>query len=132
MLLPLEDLLPRIAFLWGGGSSWPAPGMLLFWVCIKCIASRTSAGAGGGTPGSLAHRERERADSQDVGCSQPFLRAGNAEVSFSFIHPGFPDLLSPCFCFLFKVEMPCLHESPSPSSTYEILYMCVYFKFMHA
>lgn len=131
MLLPLEDLLPRIAFLWGGGSSWPGPGMLLFWVCVNVSASRTAAGTGNVLLAPWL-TGRERADIQDVGCSQPFLRAGNAEVFFSFIHPGFQDLLIPWFCFLFKVEKPCLHESPSRSSTYEILYLCVYFKFMHA
>lgn len=46
MLLPLEDVLPRIAFLWGRGSSWTVPGMLLFLVCVDVLLSGQLLGLG--------------------------------------------------------------------------------------
>lgn len=117
MLLPLEDLLPRTAFLWGGGSSWTVPGMLLFWVCVNVLLAGQLLELG---TYSWLPAPKDRADDQALGCthsSQP-LRAGNAE-GFFFFQLGFPDLLIPWFlCFLFKGEMLCLHESPSQSLIY--------------
>lgn len=46
MLLPLEDVLPRIAFLWGRGSSWTVPGMLLFLVCVDVLLAGQLLGLG--------------------------------------------------------------------------------------
>lgn len=46
MLLPLEDILPRIAFLWGRGSSWTVPGMLLFLVCVDVLLAGQLLGLG--------------------------------------------------------------------------------------
>lgn len=59
MLLPLEDLLPRKAFLWGGGSSWPVPGMLLFLVCVNVLLAGQllEQGLYSWFPGSQGERE---------------------------------------------------------------------------
>lgn len=40
MSFPLEDLLPRIAFLGVGGSSWTMDGMLLFLVFLNVLLAR--------------------------------------------------------------------------------------------
>lgn len=46
MLFPLEDLLPRIAFLWGRGFKLNCGWNVAFLGLCKCIANITAAGLG--------------------------------------------------------------------------------------
>lgn len=92
MLLPLEDVLPRIAFLWGRGSSWTVHGMLLFLVCVDALLAGQLPGLG-----MYSRLAASQGEGGRPGCwmlsTHPFLRAGNAEVFFHL--PSFQDLLIP-------------------------------------
>lgn len=132
MWLPSEDLLPRIAFLWGGGSSWTVPGMLLFLVCVNGLLAGQllELGMFSWFPGS----QGERADIQDVGRShrsQPALRARNTEVFFSSTRLS--ESVNSLVLFSIQSGNAVLACMSHPVAHLHMKYcMCVYFKFMHA
>lgn len=94
MSFPLEDLLPRIAFLGVGGSSWTMDGMLLFLVFFNVLLARLLwLGKALGVHSS----QGESPDLQNVCCFcdaavLEFLISGKPEMLGTFFRsdqPGF-------------------------------------------